>query len=277
MRKNLILGLFVFSISFVLPGCDSGSTGGDILLEGVVLNSSQFGKITVTVLQGNTSLGKTTVSSEGNFGIRFNSSTGVVTLRFESNSFNAERPNIRVVNESTTNLHITLQQNPTLIIIDRWQVFQDPISLSGSNEIQYNESQAEFNLNAAGGNCIFASGTSLISYSVKSINITNCREGVRAQTSASIIFEADEGIMISSNRDAILALDDALIEVGQTSNPANNTIIIQSANQFGINAAGNSIVDIDPQNQCSISGGRGALNINSNASVNTSSCTLSDG
>lgn len=276
MRKNLILGLFILCLSFVLPGCDSGGTGGNILLEGVVLNFSQFGKITVTVLQGNTSLGKTTVSSEGNFGIRFNSSTGVVTLRFESNSFNAERPNIRVVDESTTNLHITLQQNPTLIIIDRWQVFQDPISLSGSNEIQYNESQAEFNLNAAGGNCIFASGTSLISYSVKSINITNCREGVRAQTSASIILEADEGIMISSNRDAILALDDALIEVGQTSNPVNNTIVIQSANQFGINAAGNSIVDIDPQNQCSISGGRGALNINSNASVDTSSCTLSD-
>lgn len=126
-------------------------------------------------------------------------------------------------------------------------------------------------------NCLFASGTSLISYSVKSINITNCREGVRAQISASIVLEADEGIVISSNRDAILALDDALVEVGQTSNPVNNSIIVESANQFGINAAGNSIVNIDPQNQCSISGGRMALNINGNASVDTASCTLSNG
>lgn len=277
MHKKLILGLFIFSLSIVLPGCDGGGTSGNILLEGVVLNFSQFGEITVTVLQGNTRLGRTTVSSEGNFGIRFNSSTGVVSLRFESNSFNAERPNIRVVNESTTNLDITLQQNPTLITINRWQIFQDPLSLSGDSEIQFSESLAEFNLDANGGNCIFASGTSLISYSVKSINITNCREGVRAQISASIVLEADEGIVISSNRDAILALDDALVEVGQTSNPVNNSIIVESANQFGINAAGNSIVNIDPQNQCSISGGRMALNINGNASVDTASCTLSNG
>jgi len=277
MRKNLILGLFIFSLSFVLSGCDSGSNNGNILLEGIISNSTQFGEITVTVLQDNTRLGKTKVSSEGNFGILFNSSTGVVTLRFESSTFNAERPNIQVVDQSVTNLNITLQLNPTLIIIDRWQVFQDPISLRESNEIQYNESQAEFNLDADGGNCIFATDTSLISYRVKSINITNCREGVRAQTSASIILEADESIVISSNRDAILAIDDALVEVGQTSNPVNNTIVIESANQFGINASGNSVVNIDPQNQCSISGGRGALNINGNASVDTSSCTLSDG
>ncbi len=278
MRKNLILGLLIFSLSFVLPGCDgTGGSSGDILLEGIISNSAQFGEITVTILQDNTRLGKTKVSSEGNFGILFNSSTGVVTLRFESSTFNAERPNIQVVDQSVTNLNITLQLNPTLIIIDRWQVFQDPISLRESNEIQYNESQAEFNLDADGGNCIFATGTSLISYRVKSINITNCREGVRAQTSASIILEADESIVISSNRDAIVAIDDALVEVGQTSNPVNNTIVIESANQFGINASGNSVVDIDPQNQCSISGGRRALNINGNASVDTSSCTLSDG
>ncbi len=277
MRMNKFVGILTFALFLMFSSCDGGGTGGDILLEGVVLNSSEFGKITVTVLQGNTSLGKTTVSSAGNFGIRFNSSTNVVTLRFESDSFNAERPNIQVVDQSTTNLDVTLQQNPVLIAISRWQIFQSPLSLSGNNQIQFSESLAEFNLDADGGNCIFASGTSLISYSVKSINITNCREGVRAQTSGSIILEASESILISSNRDAILALDDALVEVGQSSSPVNNTIVIKSKNQFGINAAGNSIVNIDPQNQCSISGGRGALNINSNASVNTSSCTLSDG
>lgn len=277
MHKSIILGFFILSLSFVLPGCDGGGTGGNILLEGVVLNFSQFGEITVTVLQGNTRLGRTTVSPQGNFGIRFNSSTGVVSLRFESGSFNAERPNITVVDQSVTNLDITLQQNPTLITINRWQVFQDPISISGDRVIELIESLAEFNLDANGGNCIFASGNSLITYRVKSINITNCREGVRAQTSASIILEADESILISTNRDAILALDDALIEVGQTSNPVNNTITIQSTNQFGINAAGDSIVNINPQNQCSISGGRMAVNVSGNASVSTSNCTLSDG
>jgi len=277
MFKNSLIGIFILVLSLVMLSCDGGGNTGDILLEGVISNSSQFGEITVTVLQGSSRLGRTTVSSEGNFGIRFRSSTGVVSLQFESSTFNATRPNIQVVDQSTTNLNITLQLNPTLIIIDRWQVFQDPISLSGSQAIDYNESQAEFNLDGNGGNCMFAGGSTLITYRVKSISIIDCREGVRAQSSGSIVLEADEMIQISGNRDAILALDDAFIGVGQTSSPVNNTIVIQSANQFGINASGNSIVDIDPQNQCSISGGRGAVNINGSASVDTSTCTLSDG
>lgn len=278
MHKNKFFGLFLFALLLIFSSCDGGSGGsGDILLEGIVSNPSQFGKITVVVLEGNSRKGSTTVNSLGNFGIRFSSSTGVVTLRFESDTFNAERPNIQVIDQSVTNLNITLQLNPTLIIIDRWQVFQDPISFSGTQTIDYNESQAEFNLDGNGGNCMFASGSSLITYRVKSISITDCREGVKAQSTGSIVLEADEAIQISSNRDAIVALDDAFIGIGQTSSPINNTIVIQSTNQFGINAAGNSIVDIDPQNQCSISGGRGATNVNSNASVNTSTCTLSDG
>lgn len=277
MHKNSLAGLFILVFSFVMLSCDGGGNSGNILLEGVVSNPSQFDDLTVTVLEGNNRLGRTNVNSLGNFGIRFRSSTGVVTLRFESSTFNAERPNIQVVDQSTTNLNITLQQSPTLIIIDRWQVFQDPISFSGSQSIDYNETQAEFNLDGNGGNCMFSSGTSFITYRVKSISVINCREGVRAQSSGSIILEADESIEISSNRDAILALDDAFIGVGQSSSPVNNTITIESFNQFGINASGDSVVDIDPQNQCSISGGRGATNINGNASVNTSTCTLSGG
>ncbi|MGB2691042.1 MAG: hypothetical protein WBB48_03365 [Thermodesulfobacteriota bacterium] len=278
MQKNKILGLFLFALLLISSSCDGGSGGtGDILLEGVVSNPSQFGEITVTVLEGNSRRGSTTVNSLGNFGIRFSSSTGVVTLKFESDTFNAERPNIQVVDQSTTNLNITLQLNPTLIIIDRWQVFQDPISFSGSQTIDYNESQAEFNLDGNGGNCMFSSGTSFITYRVKSISITDCREGVRAQSTGSIVLEADEAIQITSSRDAVVALDDAFVGVGQSSNPINNTINIESTGQFGINAAGNSVVDIDPQNQCAISGGRGATNVNSNASVNTSTCTLSGG
>ena len=277
MHKNKFFGLFLFALLLIFSSCDGGSGGsGDIVLEGSGSNPAQFGKITVVVLEGNSRKGSTTVNSLGNFGIRFSSSTGVVTLRFESDTFNAERPNIQVIDQSVTNLNITLQLNPTLIIIDRWQVFQDPISFSGSQTIDYNESQAEFNLAGNGGNCMFASGSSLITYRVKSISITDCREGVKAQSTGSIVLEADEAIQISSNRDAIVALDDAFIGIGQTSNPINNTIVIQSTSQFGINASGNSIVDVDPQNQCSISGSRGAINVNSNASVNTSTCTLSN-
>ncbi len=276
MLKNVIIGCIMLILSFGFFSCDSSGTSGNIILEGVISNSSQFGDMTAIVLQGNSRLGSVKVSSEGNFVIRFGSSTNLVTLRFESATFNAERPNIQVIDQSVTNLDITLQQNPTLIVIDRWQVFQNPISLSGTQIINYNESQAEFNLNGDGGNCIFAGSNSVINYTAMSISITNCREGVRAQSSASIVLNADQGIQISSNRDAIVTTDDGFVEVGQTANPTNNTIVIQSFNQFGINAAGNSIVDINPQNACSISGNRGAVNVNGSAVVNTSSCTLSN-
>jgi len=280
---RMIISIFFISI-FTVGGCDiqfggtgggGGSGSGDIIVEGTILNSSEFGEITVSAFQNNVRLDRTTTDIGGNFTLQFRTSSEIVTLKFESDSFDAERPNIRVVDNSTSIMDITLQQNPVLITIDRWQVFQDTLSLSGDTELEFIESIVEFNIEANGGNCIFATGTSLITYRVKSINITECREGIRAQVSASIILEADESIVISSDLDAILTLDDSLVEVGQTSNPIDNTITIESANQFGINAGGNSIVNIDPENECSISGGRMAVNINTDASVDTSNCTLS--
>ncbi|MCZ6639710.1 MAG: hypothetical protein O6830_07080 [Candidatus Dadabacteria bacterium] len=282
---RMIISIFFISI-FTVGSCDiefggtgggggGGSGSGDIIIEGTILNSSEFGEITVSAFRDNFRLDRTTTDIGGNFTLQFRTSSEIVTLKFESDSFDAERPNIRVVDNSTSMMDITLQQNPVLITIDRWQVFQDTLSLSGDTELEFIESIVEFNIEANGGNCIFATGTSLITYRVKSINITECREGIRAQVSASIILEADESIVISSDLDAILTLGDSIVEVGQTSNPIDNTITIVSANQFGINAAGNSIVTIDPENTCSISGGRGAVNINTNASVDTSTCTLS--
>lgn len=277
MLKNIILAIILFLFPLFITSCDSNSEGGDIIIQGFISNSSQFGNLTAIILEGNSRLGRNKVDSEGRFIIGFKSSTGIVTLRLESSTFNAERPNIPVISQSTTNLNITLGQSPILIIIDRWQVFQDPISFSRSQSIIYSETQAELNINGNRGDCIFVGKTSVVSYTVKSISITNCREGLKAESLGSIVLNADEDIEISSNRDAIRTLNDGFVEVGQTSNPVNNTIVIQSNNQFGINASGNSTVDINPQNQCSISGSSGAVNVSGSATVNTSTCTLSDG
>ncbi|TFG76420.1 MAG: hypothetical protein E4H21_06395 [Thermodesulfobacteriales bacterium] len=287
-KKYLLKMAFsIFFISFLtVGGCDvefggtgtssgNGSITGDIIIEGEILNFSELGEITVTATENNFRLDRTTTDELGNFKLQFRSSSEEVTLEFEADSFNAERPNIRVVGNSTTILDITLQQNPTLITIERWQVFQNTLSLSGDTNLEFIESIVEFNIEGNGGNCIFASGTSFINYQVKSINITDCREGIRMQTEASIILQADESIIISSNQDAIITLDDSSVEIGQTTNPINNTVAITSANQFGINAAGNSVVTINPENECSISGGGGAVNEFASGTVGTSNCTLS--
>lgn len=279
-----------FSILFVailsIGGCDiefgnsensggNGSINGDIIVEGQILNFADFTTITITATENNFRLDRTTTDELGNFRLQFRTSSDDITLEFEADSFDAERPNIRVVGNSTTILDITLQQDPTLITIDRWQVFQDVISLFNDTTLSFVENIVEFNIEGNGGNCIFASGTSSITYQVKSINITDCREGIRTQTDASIILQADESIIISSNQDAIISLDASSVEIGQTTNPVNNTVVITSANQFGINAAGTSVVNITPENECTISGGREAVNEFASGSVNTSNCTLS--
>ena len=265
-------------IEFGGTGTDSGGNGsitGEITIEGEIVNFAEFGEITVTALDNNFRLDRTTTDELGGFTLKFRTTADAVTLQFQADSFDAKRSNIRVVGNSTTILDITLQQNPVLISIDRWQVFQDTISLSTDTDLQFNEDMVEFNIEGNGGNCMFASGTSTINYQVKSISITDCREGIRAQSEATINLLADEGIVITSTQDAIITLDDSSVEIGQTSNPINNTITIDSENQFGINAAGNSIVTINPQNQCSISGGSDAVNEFGSGSVDTSTCTLS--
>ena len=286
MKFGITTVLFISLFSILsIGGCDvsfstnndngGGSGSGDIIIEGTILNFAEFGDITVTVRQDNIRLDTNTTDASGNFRLQLRTTAEVVSLEFESASFGAELPNFSVEDESTSILDITLQQNPSLISIDRWQVFQDILSLFGTTEIEFIESTVEFNIEGDDGNCIFATGTVMITYRVKSINITGCREGIRLQGSASIILEADESIFISSSRDAILTLDDAMVDIGQTTNPIDNTVIIESIDQIGINAAGNSVVNINPENECSISGGREAVNVNSNATVNTSTCTLS--
>lgn len=284
----LRITLSIFFIAILsIGGCDidfggtgeggggNGSIVGDIIVEGVIVNFAEIGQVTVTATENNFRLDRTTTDDMGNFRLQFRTSTDAVTLEFESDSFDAERPNIRVVGNSTTILDITLQQDPTLITIDRWQVFQDTISLFTDTTLDFVESQVEFNIEGNGGNCIFVSGTSSITYQVKSINLTDCREGIRTQTDGSVILQADESIVLSSSQDAIITLDASSVEIGQTTNPINNTVSIASANGFGINAGGTSVVTINPENECSISGGNEAVNDFGSGSVGTSNCTLS--
>ncbi|MEQ9617649.1 MAG: hypothetical protein RIG61_00565 [Deltaproteobacteria bacterium] len=275
--KNVVVILLVLGITFTLFNCDTGG-GGNISIDSKVSNSAQFGEITVTVLEDGRRLDSDKTDDGGNFNLRFRSNTGFVSLRFESDSFDAERPNLRVTDDSTILFDFTLQQNPTLITINSWQVLQDPLFLRNESELVFNEKLADIAIDADGGDCLIGTGSSVITFRVKSITIINCREGVRVQGTASVILEADEDITVSSNRDAVISFDDTFVRIGETSDPVDNSVLIQSANLNGINAAGNSVVEIDPQNnQCSISGGRRAVNVSGNASVDTDGCTLSDG
>lgn len=279
MYRSSLLCIFVTVLSFfIISGCNTGGGSGNITLNGTITNAGQFGTFTVTVFEDNSRLDRTTTDAGGDFTLRFRSFTGNVTLRFEASGFNAERGNIKVTDDSTIVMEFTLQQNPTLIIIDSWQVFQDTFFVRNESEFTLNETLIDFIMDGNGGDCIISTGGSSVAIRVKSVDITDCREGVRTQDSGSVVIEADEGIVLRSNRDAVITLNDSFVAIGESSNPVNNSVLIESANQFGINAAGNSTVIIDPQNNnCTISGGRRAVNISGTASVDTAGCTLVDG
>ena len=279
MYKNTALCIFVTVLSFfIISGCNSGSGSGNIVINGTISNFAQFGTFTVTVSEGNSRLDRTDTDSSGNFTLRFRSFTGNVTLRFESSTFDAERANIVVTDDSTILMDFTLEQNPTLIIINSWQVFQDPFFVRSDTSFSLEETLIDFIMDGNGGDCIISTGASTVTIRVKSVDITDCREGVRTQDSGSVLIEADEGIILRGSRDGIVSINNSFVAIGESSNPVNNSVLIESVNQFGINASGNATVIIDPQNNnCTISGGRAALNINQNANVQTAGCTLSNG
>jgi predicted small secreted protein len=279
MYKGTALCILVTVLSFfIISGCNTGGGSGNIIINGSISNSGQFGTFTVTVSEDNSRLDRTNTDGNGDFTLRFRSFTGNVTIRFESSTFDAERPGIRVTEDSTVVMNFTLQQSPTLIIINSWQVFQDPFVIRNDSQFTLVETLIDFIMDGNGGNCIISTGTSSATIRVKSIDITGCREGVRTQDSGSVVLEADEGITLRGNRDAVVTLNESFVSIGESSNPVNNSVLIESANQFGINAAGNSTVIIDPQNNnCTVSGGRMAVNISGSATVDTAGCTLSDG
>ena len=250
---------------------------GNIKIDGRLLDFAQFGEIKVSALEGNRRLDSETVGPLGEFNLQFNSSTGKIDLEFESDSLTAKRQ-MSVTDNSEIILDVSINIQISAIIFEKWQVFQDPIFLTGERIVSFSESEAELFMDGDGGDCLKGIDDIIIEFIVKKIDLSDCREGIRVQGSASVILEADESISLISNRDAIFALDDSFVRVGKTLNPVNNSIVIQSINQNGINASGNAVIEIDPQNSnCSIRGGRNAVNSAGNSSVDTDGCTLIDG
>ncbi|MFI5322135.1 MAG: hypothetical protein ACHQ6U_01090, partial [Thermodesulfobacteriota bacterium] len=108
---------------------------------------------------------------------------------------------------------------------------------------------------------------------------SDCKNGINAQNSGLVMLDADEDITISANNNAVSTNNNSVVRVTKTATPVNINIFITSLKGFGINAAGSSQVEINPQNSCSISGGGGnsAINQSPTSSVDPDGCTLVHG
>ena len=269
---------FIFLLPlFLFTGCDSGGGDKKITMNGRILNAAELGEIIVRIIEDNRTRDSADVESDGTFELNFNSSTGSVTLQFETDTFTAERQNFSVTDDSTIDLVLTIQQNPILIVIDSWEVFQDRISLGNDESISFIQSQAEIILNGDGRTCIRTTGESIVEFQVRSIDISNCDQGLRTEGTSQVILLADEDINIFSDSDAVRSLNESFVTIGQTVTPVDNNVGVRSFDRNGVDASGTAEVVFNPQNNCTIQGARNAVSEQPGTIVDTASCTLVDG
>jgi len=263
--------LFVFA-------CDSGGGSKNIFINGEILNFGEFGIVEVEVREDDRTRDSSDVEDDGSFELNFNADSGLVDLRFIGDGLTIIRPNFSVTDDSEIDLDVTLQDNPIDVIINSWIVNQDPISFRGDDTIIFNDTEAELVINGNGDNCIRTRDDSIVDFRVKSIDFSNCDEGVRTENSSSVVLFTDESLQIFSESNGIRSREESTVNIGQVFNANNNNVEVRSFDADGVNTSGTAQVIFTPQNNnCSIRGANEAVNEGSDSTVDTNGCTLVDG
>jgi len=286
LNRHSFLLIFLIMVSFMsygFWGCGSGGGGGggdNTRINGTILEviSGSVSDIRVSVFNSNNKrIDSTRTNQLGQFTLRFKPNTDTVRIEFEGSSFTLSRF-IAVTRDSDVIFNVTLLvEAPSEIIINDWTVFQDRIRSDGNDEFTFDSLEADFEIDGNGNTCIRAHGDSLVDITARSITLVDCNIGIDTQGSGFVLLEADEDITISANKDGIKTSNDSFVRVTETVTPVDNNIFITSLREHGIRSAGNSEVEINPQNDCSISGGKSAVNQTGSSSVDTDGCTLVDG
>lgn len=286
LNRHSFLLIFLIMVSFMsygFWGCGSGGGGGggdNTRINGTVLEviSGSVSDIRVSIFNSNDKrIDSTRTNQLGQFTLRFKPNSDTVKIEFEGDTFTLSRF-IAVTRDSDVIFNVTLLvEGPGDIMVDDWTVFQDPIRSDGNDEFSFDSLEADFEIDGDGNTCIRAHGESLVEVTARSINLSDCNIGIDTQGSGFVLLEADEDITISANKDAIKTSNDSFVRVTETVTPVDNNIFITSLREHGIKAAGTSGVEINPQNDCSISGAKSALDVTGSAEVDPDGCTLVDG
>ena len=273
----------LFRLLLLLPlltllACGSTGTNKSIFLNGEILNFVEFGIVEVEVREDDRTRDSADVEPDGSFELNFNADSGSVDLRFIGEELTIIRPNFSVTDDSTIELDVTLQLNPINVIINSWVVIQDPISFRGDDTIIFNDTEADIVINGDGDNCIRTRDDSIVDFRVKSIDLSNCDEGIRTENSSQVILLTDQALTIFSESNGIRSREESFVNVGQVFNSNNNSVEVRSFDADGVNTSGTAIVNFTPlNNNCSIRGSNEAVNEGSDSTVNTGGCTLVDG
>ena len=285
LNKNLFFLICLLLISFMsssMWSCGGGGGGGGnnkTRINGTVQQviSGPVSDIKVTIFENNNKRASTRTNQFGEFSLGFKPNADTVEIEFKGSNYTLSRF-ISVTRDSDVEFDVTLQIDSSNIIVNTWTVSQNPVHVN-NDELIFNDLEADFNIDGNGDDCIRAQGDGRVEITAMNISLSDCKEGINAENSATVIFESDEDIRISAKKNGIKSDNNAVVRIAQTVTPIDNNIFIASLNENGIRAAGSSEVIIDPENTCTISGGtsKPAINQSGAATVDPDGCTLSNG
>ena len=284
LNRHMFLLVLLVMVSFMsssMWGCSSGGGGGggdNTRVNGTILEviGGSVSGIKVTVFNSNDKkIDSTKTNQLGQFTLRFKPNSDTVKIQFEIPDAQTLSRFIAVTRNSDVIFNVTLAEGD--IIVNDWTVFQDQVRTDGSDELTFDSLEADFEIDGNGNTCIRSHGESLVQITARTITLVDCGVGIDTQGSGFVQLEADLDITISANKDAIKTSNDSFVRVTQTVTPVNNNIFITSLKEHGIKSAGASEVEINPQNNCSISGAKAALDQSGTSSIDPDGCTLIGG
>ncbi len=284
LNRHMFLLILLVMVSFMsssMWGCSSGGGGGggdNTRVNGTILEviGGSVSGIKVIVFNSNDKkIDSTKTNQLGQFTLRFKPNSDTVKIQFEIPDAQTLSRFIAVTRNSDVIFNVTLAAGD--IIVNDWTVFQDQVRTDGSDELTFDSLEADFEIDGNGNTCIRSHGESLVQITARSITLVDCGIGIDTQGSGFVQLEADLDITISANKDAIKTSNDSFVRVTQTVTPVNNNIFITSLKEHGIKSAGASEVEINPQNNCSISGAKAALDQSGTSSIDPDGCTLIGG
>jgi hypothetical protein len=282
LNLNSFLLILLLATSYMatgITGCDSSGGGGNNkttirgVIEAVIGGNGDVSDIRVSIFENNSRRVSDRTNQAGEFRLTYKPNQNLGRIEFEGDDFTLSR-SISVTEGSDVTLDEIINTITPEIIFTEWLVDQRRLELSSFDQVIFNDTEATFRIDGKGKNCIRAKGESRVEITALSISLINCNEGITASSFALVDLQADEDINVIAKKDGVKSQDNSSVSLSMTGNPIANNIFITSDKENGIRASGSSVVIVDPQLNCTITGAKNAISKSGTSTVEPDGCTL---
>ncbi|MCZ6527306.1 MAG: hypothetical protein O6702_01050 [Candidatus Dadabacteria bacterium] len=282
LNLNTFLLILLIATSYIstgVVGCGSSGGGGNNkttirgVIEQVIGGTGEVSGIRVSIFENNRRRTSDRTNQSGVFRLTYKPDNDIAEIEFEGSDFTLSRF-ISVTEGSDVTLDEIIDTITPEIIFTEWVVDQRRLTLSSFDQVIFNDTEATFRIDGKNKNCIRAKGESRVEITARSISLINCSEGITTSSFALVDLQADEDINVIANKDGIKSQDNSSVTLSMTNNPVANNIFITSNKENGIRASGSSVVIVDPELNCTITGAKDAIRQSGTSVVDPDGCTL---